>query len=77
MLEVNLSPSLACEAPLDLKIKSHVVVDFINLALTDCVPPVRGGSGGGGSSGGGGGGGSSSARLRSTGDKLFQQLVYK
>eukprot|EP00048_Salpingoeca_helianthica_P004851 m.81622 g.81622 ORF g.81622 m.81622 type:complete len:980 (+) comp13371_c0_seq2:34-2973(+) len=39
VLEVNLSPSLACEAPLDLKIKSHVVADFLDLMLLDCNPP--------------------------------------
>ena len=33
LLEVNLSPSLACEAPVDFKIKSHLVADFFNLGL--------------------------------------------
>jgi tubulin polyglutamylase TTLL5 len=33
LLEVNRSPSLACEAPIDFKIKSHVVADFFNLGL--------------------------------------------
>lgn len=32
LLEVNLSPSLACESPLDLKIKSQLIVDLFNLA---------------------------------------------
>ncbi|EDO40146.1 predicted protein, partial [Nematostella vectensis] len=31
LLEVNLSPSLACDSPLDLKIKSHLVTDMFNL----------------------------------------------
>ncbi|XP_067031983.1 tubulin polyglutamylase TTLL5-like [Acropora muricata] len=31
LLEVNLSPSLACDSPLDLKIKSHLVSDMFNL----------------------------------------------
>ena len=33
LLEVNLSPSLATDTPLDLKIKSHVVADLLSLAL--------------------------------------------
>jgi tubulin polyglutamylase TTLL5 len=33
LLEVNLSPSLACEAPLDLKIKSHLVADLFTIAM--------------------------------------------
>lgn len=32
LLEVNLSPSLACESALDLKIKSNLIVDLLNLA---------------------------------------------
>ncbi len=36
VLEVNLSPSLACDAPLDMKIKSHVVADFMSLTM---MPP--------------------------------------
>jgi len=31
LLEVNLSPSLACESPLDLKIKSELIVDLFNM----------------------------------------------
>jgi len=31
LLEVNLSPSLACDSPLDLKIKSHLISDMFNL----------------------------------------------
>jgi hypothetical protein len=31
LLEVNLSPSLACESPLDLTIKSNLVADTFNL----------------------------------------------
>jgi len=40
LLEGNLSPSLACDAPLDLKIKSSVVADFFSLAGFQCVDPV-------------------------------------
>jgi len=32
LLEVNLSPSLACESPLDLKIKGDLISDLFNLA---------------------------------------------
>eukprot|EP00762_Andalucia_godoyi_P000679 ANDGO_05244.mRNA.1 putative beta-tubulin polyglutamylase len=32
LMEVNLSPSLACESPLDLRIKSRVISDLFNLA---------------------------------------------
>ena len=32
LLEVNLSPSLACDSPLDHRIKSHLVADLFNLA---------------------------------------------
>ena len=31
LMEVNLSPSLATESPLDLKIKSQLFVDMMNL----------------------------------------------
>ena len=33
LMEVNLSPSLATESPLDLKIKSQLFIDTMNLAL--------------------------------------------
>ena len=32
LLEVNLSPSLGCDSPLDLKIKHSLFVDTLNLA---------------------------------------------
>jgi len=32
LLEVNLSPSLACDSPLDLSIKSNLVCDSFNIA---------------------------------------------
>ena len=32
LLEVNLSPSLSCDSPLDHRIKSHLVADLFNLA---------------------------------------------
>lgn len=31
LLEVNLSPSLSCDSPLDQKIKSNLVSDLLNL----------------------------------------------
>lgn len=31
LLEVNLSPSLACESPLDLTIKSNLIADTFNM----------------------------------------------
>ena len=31
LLEVNLSPSLACESPLDTQIKSNLITDALNL----------------------------------------------
>ncbi|CAD5231909.1 unnamed protein product [Bursaphelenchus xylophilus] len=37
LLEVNLSPSLACDAPLDSIIKTHLICDTLNLC---CVPLV-------------------------------------
>lgn len=40
LLEVNLSPSLATDAPLDLKIKSHVVADWLNLTGIGLVDPI-------------------------------------
>jgi tubulin polyglutamylase TTLL5 len=40
LLEVNLCPSLSCDAPLDLKIKSHLIADFFNLALLPLVDPL-------------------------------------
>lgn len=41
ILEGNLSPSLACDAPLDLKIKSSVVADFFSLAGFQCIDPIN------------------------------------
>ena len=32
LLEVNLSPSLSCDSPLDQKIKGNLVSDLLNLA---------------------------------------------
>lgn len=32
LLEVNLSPSLNCDTPLDHKIKAHMIADLFNLA---------------------------------------------
>ena len=36
VLEVNLSPSMACDAPLDLKVKSHMLCDMFNLIGVPC-----------------------------------------
>lgn len=41
LLEVNLSPSLACESPMDLKIKSHLIADFLTLGVIPVRPPGR------------------------------------
>jgi len=32
LLEVNLSPSLNCDSPIDLSIKSNLITDLLNLA---------------------------------------------
>lgn len=40
VLEVNLSPSLACDAPLDLKIKTHMISHLFNLIGVVCIDPV-------------------------------------
>ncbi|KAF8566870.1 hypothetical protein P879_07794 [Paragonimus westermani] len=41
LLEVNLSPSLACDSPLDFKIKSHMLTDLFNLVGLSCHDPTR------------------------------------
>ncbi|BFZ06961.1 hypothetical protein BsWGS_10001 [Bradybaena similaris] len=40
VLEVNLSPSLACDSPLDLKIKSNMLCDLLSLAGVICHDPL-------------------------------------
>ncbi|KAK3593183.1 hypothetical protein CHS0354_039668 [Potamilus streckersoni] len=40
VLEVNLSPSLACDSPLDLKIKGHMICDLFSLAGIICHDPM-------------------------------------
>ncbi|RUS70785.1 hypothetical protein EGW08_021453, partial [Elysia chlorotica] len=40
VLEVNLSPSLACDSPLDLKIKSNMLCDLFSLAGVVCHDPM-------------------------------------
>lgn len=40
LLEVNLSPSLACDAPLDLKIKASVISDMFSLVGFVCQDPL-------------------------------------
>ena len=39
LLEVNLSPSLACESPLDLKIKSNLLSQMLTLAGVVALDP--------------------------------------
>uniref|UniRef100_A0A3P8R409 Tubulin--tyrosine ligase-like protein 5 n=1 Tax=Astatotilapia calliptera TaxID=8154 RepID=A0A3P8R409_ASTCA len=39
LLEVNLSPSLACDAPLDLKIKASMIADMFSL-VGECIRPT-------------------------------------
>ncbi|THD19489.1 Tubulin polyglutamylase TTLL5 [Fasciola hepatica] len=40
-LQVNLSPSLACDSPLDFKVKSHMITDLFNLVGIVCHDPTR------------------------------------
>ncbi|KAM3594469.1 uncharacterized protein V6R79_008429 [Siganus canaliculatus] len=40
LLEVNLSPSLACDAPLDLKIKASMIADMFSLVGFVCHDPL-------------------------------------
>ncbi|XP_061650701.1 tubulin polyglutamylase TTLL5 isoform X5 [Phyllopteryx taeniolatus] len=40
LLEVNLSPSLACDAPLDLKIKASMIADMLSLVGLVCQDPL-------------------------------------
>ncbi|XP_069771943.1 tubulin polyglutamylase TTLL5 isoform X2 [Narcine bancroftii] len=40
LLEVNLSPSLACDAPLDLKIKASLLTDMFTLVGIVCHDPI-------------------------------------
>ncbi|XP_052220456.1 tubulin polyglutamylase TTLL5-like isoform X3 [Dreissena polymorpha] len=40
VLEVNLSPSLACDSPLDLKIKGHMLCDLFSLTGIICHDPM-------------------------------------
>ncbi|XP_053330304.1 tubulin polyglutamylase TTLL5 [Spea bombifrons] len=41
LLEVNLSPSLACDAPLDLKVKASVISDMLTLIGVECQDPQQ------------------------------------
>nr|XP_015205808.1 PREDICTED: tubulin polyglutamylase TTLL5 [Lepisosteus oculatus]XP_015205809.1 PREDICTED: tubulin polyglutamylase TTLL5 [Lepisosteus oculatus] len=41
LLEVNLSPSLACDAPLDLKIKASMISDMFTLVGFVCQDPLQ------------------------------------
>ncbi|CAJ1064276.1 tubulin polyglutamylase TTLL5 isoform X3 [Xyrichtys novacula] len=40
LIEVNLSPSLACDAPLDLKIKANMIADMFSLVGFVCQDPL-------------------------------------
>ena len=40
LLEVNLSPSLNCDTPIDMKIKSALLCDLLNLIGIPAVDPV-------------------------------------
>ncbi|XP_067336002.1 tubulin polyglutamylase TTLL5 isoform X3 [Channa argus] len=40
LLEVNLSPSLACDSPLDLKIKASMIADMLSLVGFVCQDPL-------------------------------------
>ncbi|XP_063040074.1 tubulin polyglutamylase TTLL5 [Engraulis encrasicolus] len=40
LLEVNLSPSLACDSPLDLKIKASMIADMFSLIGVVCQDPL-------------------------------------
>ncbi|KAG8562076.1 hypothetical protein GDO81_015583 [Engystomops pustulosus] len=39
LLEVNLSPSLACDAPLDMKVKASMISDMLTLIGMECQDP--------------------------------------
>uniref|UniRef100_A0A8C5PQG0 Tubulin--tyrosine ligase-like protein 5 n=1 Tax=Leptobrachium leishanense TaxID=445787 RepID=A0A8C5PQG0_9ANUR len=41
LLEVNLSPSLGCDAPLDLKVKASVISDMLTLIGLECQDPQQ------------------------------------
>ncbi|XP_055889617.1 tubulin polyglutamylase TTLL5-like isoform X2 [Biomphalaria glabrata] len=40
LIEVNLSPSLGCDTPLDIKIKSNMLCDLLNLVGIRCYSPI-------------------------------------
>ncbi|KAM3918235.1 tubulin polyglutamylase TTLL5 [Leptodactylus fuscus] len=41
LLEVNLSPSLACDAPLDMKVKASMISDMLTLIGVECQDPQQ------------------------------------
>ncbi|XP_040267763.1 tubulin polyglutamylase TTLL5 isoform X2 [Bufo bufo] len=41
LLEVNLSPSLACDAPLDMKVKASMISDMLTLVGVECQDPQQ------------------------------------
>ena len=40
LLEVNLSPSLGCDSPLDVRVKSAMLVDLLTLAGLPAIDPM-------------------------------------
>jgi tubulin polyglutamylase TTLL5 len=40
LLEVNLSPSLGCDSPLDVRVKSAMLVDLLTLVGLPTVDPM-------------------------------------
>ena len=40
LLEVNLSPSLACDSPLDIRLKSAMLSDLLTLVGIPAVDPI-------------------------------------
>jgi len=40
LLEVNLSPSLGCDSPLDVRVKSAMLVDLLTLAGLPTIDPM-------------------------------------
>lgn len=40
LLEVNLSPSLGCDSPLDVRLKSALIADLLTLVGVSAVDPI-------------------------------------
>ena len=86
LMEVNLTPSLACDSPLDWKVKSHMVCDLLTLVGVVCRDPApaparKDGAGGrttagatsSGSNAGGGAGGGRSSRAQDTSSRALRR----